>query len=112
MRTVFTLLAGAGAVSAWSELLHQPIMHKNIDAIVEPGVYSSHMHTFFGSDIITNVMPTTEDLQQGCYSGLNANDLSAYCTWPSRFRWAFSCLATRESNPLTSVGRDPYPLPR
>lgn len=79
MRTALALLAGASVVSAWTELLHKPIMHKNIDAIVSPGTYTSHMHTFFGSDAITNVMPATEDLQKGCYSGVNPNDLSAYC---------------------------------
>ncbi|KAF3154392.1 hypothetical protein TWF569_000368 [Orbilia oligospora] len=78
MRVSLTLLASASVVSAWTELLHKTIMHKNIDAIVSPGAYTSHMHTFFGSDAITNVMPTTEDLQQGCYSGSNPNDFSAY----------------------------------
>ncbi|KAI8261327.1 hypothetical protein K4K58_001389 [Colletotrichum sp. SAR11_239] len=54
-------------------------MTKNIDAIVKPGTYASHMHTFFGrSDAITNVMPTSADLQNGCYSGENGNDLSVY----------------------------------
>lgn len=76
---ILFLAAGAGVVSAWSELLHKTIMHKNIDAIVSPGQYVSHMHTFFGSDAITNTMPSTEDLQQGCYSGENPNDFSAYC---------------------------------
>lgn len=79
MRTALALLAGASVVSAWTELLHKPIMHKSIDGIVSPGTYTAHMHTFFGSDAITNVMPTTEDLQKGCYSGVNPNDLSAYC---------------------------------
>ncbi|KAL4892389.1 hypothetical protein BDV59DRAFT_202535 [Aspergillus ambiguus] len=75
---LFYILAGAGMVSAWTELHHAPIMNKNIDAIVVPGTYTSHMHTFFGSDAITNVLPTSADLQKGCYSGDNPNDLSAY----------------------------------
>ncbi|KAI9172845.1 hypothetical protein HJFPF1_02359 [Paramyrothecium foliicola] len=78
MRALFTLLTGITAVSAWSELLHTLIMNKNIDAIVKPGAYNSHMHSFFGSDAITNVMPTTTDLQKGCYSGANPNDFSVY----------------------------------
>lgn len=82
MRAAFTLLVSAGVASAWTELLHKPIMNKNIDAIVVPGTYTSHMHTFFGSDAITKDMPTTDDLQQGCYSGTNPNDLSAYCLFP------------------------------
>jgi hypothetical protein len=79
MRIAFSLLACASAASAWTELLHTLIMNKNVDAIVQPGKYTSHMHSFFGSDAITNVMPTTEDLQKGCYSGMNPNDLSVYC---------------------------------
>ena len=80
MRPIFVLLSGVGVATAWTELLHQAFMTKNIDAIVSPGAYTSHMHTFFGSDAITNVMSTTEELQQGCYSGENPNDLSVYCT--------------------------------
>ncbi|RAH75418.1 DUF1996 domain-containing protein [Aspergillus aculeatinus CBS 121060] len=75
---VASLLAGTSLVAAWTELSHAQFMSKNIDAIVVPGTYTSHMHTFFGSDAITNVMPTSADLQQGCYSGDNPNDLSVY----------------------------------
>lgn len=79
-RTLFSILAGSSIVAAWTELSHEPFMTKNIDAIVVPGTYTSHMHTFFGSDATTNVMPTSVDLQEGCYSGDNPNDLSVYCT--------------------------------
>ena len=79
MRSALLLLIGARLVSAWTELHHEPLMNKNIDPIVVPGTYTSHMHTFFGSDAVTNVMPTSADLQKGCYSGQNANDLSVYC---------------------------------
>lgn len=79
MRSAVSLLLGASLVSAWTEMYHEPFMNKNIDALVVPGTYTSHMHTFFGSDAITNVMPTSADLQQGCYSGTNPNDLSVYC---------------------------------
>lgn len=78
MRFELLFLAGAGLASAWTELHHEPFMNKNIDPIVVPGTYTSHMHTFFGSDAVTNVMPTSSDLQKGCYSGQNANDLSVY----------------------------------
>lgn len=54
-------------------------MVKNIDPIVLPGKYKSHMHSFFGSDVVTKDLPTTEELQKGCPSGENPNDLSVYC---------------------------------
>ncbi|KAL3429078.1 hypothetical protein BDV09DRAFT_190425 [Aspergillus tetrazonus] len=76
--SLIVLLAGTSLVTAWTELHHEPFMNKNIDAIVVPGTYTSHMHTFFGSDAITNVLPTSTELQQGCYSGDNPNDLSVY----------------------------------
>ncbi|KAL4733250.1 hypothetical protein BDV11DRAFT_90820 [Aspergillus similis] len=78
MRPITSFLAGASLVSAWTELHHAPFMNKNIDAIVVPGTYTSHMHTFFGSDAITNVLPTSAELQSGCYTGNNPNDLSVY----------------------------------
>ncbi|KAL4901258.1 hypothetical protein BDW74DRAFT_170217 [Aspergillus multicolor] len=78
MRSLLSILAGAGLATAWTELSHAPFMNKNIDAIVQPGAYTSHMHTFFGSDAITNVLPTSAELQTGCYTGNNPNDLSVY----------------------------------
>ncbi|KAH1786496.1 hypothetical protein KXX35_004276 [Aspergillus fumigatus] len=80
MRSIHLLsfVFGISPVLAWTELHHAPFMNKNIDAIVAPGTYTSHMHTFFGSDAITNVLPTSAELQRGCYSGDNPNDLSVY----------------------------------
>jgi hypothetical protein len=79
MRSTLSLLATVSAVSAYTVINHKPFMNKNVDALVVPRTYTSHMHTFFGSDIITNIKPTTAELQKGCYSGDNANDLSVYC---------------------------------
>jgi len=45
---------------------------------VFPGKYISHMHSFYGSDAITKDLPTTAQLQAGCPSGENANDMSIY----------------------------------
>lgn len=73
------LLVGAGAAHAYTVINHKVFLNKNIDALVKPGEYTSHMHTFAGSDAITNVRPTSADLQKGCYSGENGNDLSVYC---------------------------------
>ncbi|PKS08639.1 hypothetical protein jhhlp_005026 [Lomentospora prolificans] len=70
----------AGAVSAYTDIRHQRFMLKNIDPIVLPGKYTSHMHSFYGSDAVTKDLPTTEELQKGCPSGENPNDLSVYWT--------------------------------
>ncbi|KAG9230199.1 hypothetical protein BJ875DRAFT_546372 [Amylocarpus encephaloides] len=72
----FVLLAGTAF--ALTDIQHKPFMRKNIDPIVSPGRYVSHMHSFYGSDIITKDLPTTEELQKGCPSGENPNDLSIY----------------------------------
>ncbi|KAH7374311.1 hypothetical protein BKA66DRAFT_572270 [Pyrenochaeta sp. MPI-SDFR-AT-0127] len=72
------LLAGASAVQAYTVINHGLFLNKNVDALVKPGEYTSHMHTFAGSDVITNVRPTSAELQKGCYSGNNGNDLSVY----------------------------------
>src|SRR5690242_20696203 len=81
MRCTLYFLTSLNAVSvaAYTVINHKAFMNKNVDALVVPGTYISHMHTFFGSDVITNVKPTTAELQKGCYSGENANDLSVYC---------------------------------
>ncbi|OAG03930.1 uncharacterized protein CC84DRAFT_1123513 [Paraphaeosphaeria sporulosa] len=73
-----TLLAFAGTVAALTDIEHKPFMRKNIDPIVLPGKYASHMHSFYGSDAVTKDLPTTADLQKGCPSGENPNDLSVY----------------------------------
>ncbi|KAK3684136.1 hypothetical protein B0T22DRAFT_444099 [Podospora appendiculata] len=67
----------AGA-SAYTDIRHTRFMLKNIDPIVGPGKYKSHMHSFYGSDAVTKDLPTTEELQKGCPSGENPNDLSVY----------------------------------
>ncbi len=77
MRIDVVLLAGGAA--ALTDIEHKPLFRKNIDPIVLPGKYSSHMHSFYGSDIVTKDLPTTAELQKGCPSGENPNDLSVYC---------------------------------
>jgi hypothetical protein len=69
----------AGATTALTDIEHKPFMRKNIDPIIFPGKYVSHMHSFYGSDALTKDLPTTEELQKGCPSGENPNDLSVYC---------------------------------
>lgn len=75
--TIFGLLAGT--ITAFTDVVHKRFMLKNIDPIVFPGKYKSHMHSFFGSDAVTKDLPTTAELQKGCPSGENPNDLSVYC---------------------------------
>jgi hypothetical protein len=66
-------------VTAYTDIRHKRFMLKNMDPIVSPGKYKSHMHSFYGSDAVTKDLPTTEQLQKGCPSGENPNDLSVYC---------------------------------
>ncbi|KAK4672729.1 hypothetical protein QC763_105630 [Podospora pseudopauciseta] len=68
----------AGLASGLTVVEHKPFMRKNIDPIVYPGQYVSHMHSFYGSDALTKDLPTTAELQKGCPSGENPNDLSVY----------------------------------
>ena len=78
MRVVYTAVTGAATVAALTDIEHKPFMRKNIDPLVFPGKYVSHMHSFYGSDAITKDLPTTKELQKGCPSGENPNDLSIY----------------------------------
>ncbi|TVY73446.1 hypothetical protein LSUE1_G009809 [Lachnellula suecica] len=72
----FILLVGYS--TALTDIEHKPFLRKNMDPIIFPGQYKSHMHSFYGSDAITKDLPTTAELQQGCPSGENPNDLSIY----------------------------------
>jgi len=72
------LLALASSCAAYTDIRHKRFMIKNIDPIVFPGQYKSHLHSFYGSDVVTKDLPTTKQLQQGCPSGENPNDLSVY----------------------------------
>jgi hypothetical protein len=69
----------AGIAACLTDIEHKSSMRKNIDPIVFPRQYISHMHSFYGSDAITRDLPTTEELQKGCPSSENPNDLSVYC---------------------------------
>ncbi|KAK5662348.1 hypothetical protein OQA88_8258 [Cercophora sp. LCS_1] len=78
MHLQLTALAFTTAVTALTVVEHKPLFRKNMDALVSPGKYVSHMHSFYGSDAINTTVPTTADLQKGCPSGENANDMSVY----------------------------------
>ncbi|KAF9637442.1 protein of unknown function DUF1996 [Lasiodiplodia theobromae] len=73
-----SILSAVSAANAYTVVTHDQFMRKNIDPLVVPGQYKSHMHSFFGSDAITKDKPTSAELQKGCASGENPNDLSVY----------------------------------
>lgn len=80
MRYLCSILAGAGFAQAYTVVTATNFMVKNIDPIVYPGqLGKSHMHAFFGSDAITASTKTSAELQKGCSSAENPNDLSTYC---------------------------------
>lgn len=71
----------AGLAQAYTVTNTDLFMFKNIDPIVLLGQYTSHMHSFFGSNAVTvNTTPSAE-LQKGCSSTENPNDFSTYCSY-------------------------------
>lgn len=80
MSKFMVLAAAAGFVQAYTNTDVSQFMMKNIDPIVMPGEYKSHMHSFFGSDVVTKDLPTSEELRAGCSTAKNPNNFSVYCT--------------------------------
>ncbi|KAJ3944801.1 uncharacterized protein N0V96_004815 [Colletotrichum fioriniae] len=83
-RRVLLLAAAAaattiGPAAAFTNTKVDFFMRKNIDPIVIPGQYKSHMHSFFGSDAVRVNMSSTAELQKGCSTAQNPNDFSVYC---------------------------------
>lgn len=74
-----SILAAAGTVQAYTMINAGWFMRKNIDPIVIPGQYKSHMHSFFGSDAVTINTNSSAELQAGCHTNSNPNDFSVYC---------------------------------
>jgi len=80
MQAISLLLAAAGAAQAYTTVTVEPFMFKNIDSLVIPGQYKSHLHTFLGSDSVTANTTTSKELQAGgCTTAHNGNDFSIYC---------------------------------
>lgn len=73
------VISAAGMASAYTVVAMDGFMFKNIDPIVHPGEYNSHLHTFFGSDAVTINTTTSEELKTGCTTAENLNDHSVYC---------------------------------
>ena len=79
LKTGLVLMATAGPVQGFTMVNSGYIMRKNIDSIVVPGEYTSHMHSFFGNDAVNATTSTTDELLSGCATNSNPNDLSVYC---------------------------------
>ncbi|KAF2018074.1 hypothetical protein BU24DRAFT_408027 [Aaosphaeria arxii CBS 175.79] len=78
MSKFIMLAAAAGLAQAYTNTDVGQFMLKNIDPIVMPGEYKSHMHSFFGSDTVTKDLPTSQELRAGCSTAKNPNDFSVY----------------------------------
>ncbi|CZR67003.1 related to short-chain dehydrogenase/reductase [Phialocephala subalpina] len=78
MQSVSFLLAAAAGAAAYTIVEADLFMHKNIDPVVMPGQYKSHLHSFFGSDAVTTNTNSSAELQAGCTTAYNPNDFSSY----------------------------------
>jgi hypothetical protein len=79
LSTLFTTSMLAHLASAYTVINVGGFMNKNIDPIVYPSSFSeSHLHSFYGSDAVTATTRTSAELQKGCTSAENPNDLSTY----------------------------------
>ncbi|KAF4962973.1 hypothetical protein FZEAL_10964, partial [Fusarium zealandicum] len=76
--SIFAAISGLASASAYTVTNAPLFMRKNIDPIVVPGLYTSHMHSFFGSDAVTANTTTSKELQAGCSTAVNPNDYSVY----------------------------------
>ncbi|KAF5855192.1 hypothetical protein ETB97_009746, partial [Aspergillus alliaceus] len=72
------LVAAAGLAHAYTVVVSEQFMMKNIDPIVLPGQYKSLMHSFFRSDAVTINTNTSAELRASCSTAENPNDLSVY----------------------------------
>ncbi|KAH7101405.1 hypothetical protein BKA62DRAFT_795394 [Auriculariales sp. MPI-PUGE-AT-0066] len=79
LASLFALASVSSFAQAYTVVNVDRFMYKNIDPIVFPGQYNkSHMHTFFGSDAVSINTTTSAELQAGCSTAGNPNDLSTY----------------------------------
>lgn len=104
MHPVIPLSLVVGFSQAYTVTNADHFMFKNIDPLVIPGKYTSHMHDFFGSDAINARTKTSAELQGGCTTAENPNDFSTYCEFSQRM-W-------KDGLSLTQYARDPNTLLR
>lgn len=88
MKSAALFLAGAGVAEAYTITVAKNFMNKNINPIVVPGQYNSHMHSFFDSDAVAVDPTTSGKLQAGCSSADNPNDYSFYCECLEFVSWS------------------------
>ncbi|KAL4978733.1 hypothetical protein BDW66DRAFT_164452 [Aspergillus desertorum] len=60
----FSLLLATGLASAYTVTTVEQFIFKNIDPIVSPGQYVSHMHSFFRSDAVDATTSTSAELRR------------------------------------------------
>ena len=102
--SILHILAVAGAVQAYTVVNVDYFMYKNIDPIVIPGQYKSHLHTFFGSDAVNASTTTSTELRQGCSTAQNPNDFSIYCKpLPFTFCKKQNLMSSRDTNHLNEL---------
>ncbi|KAL4804388.1 hypothetical protein BDV18DRAFT_162150 [Aspergillus unguis] len=75
---VLSVLLTAGLAQGYTITKVAQFMYKNIDPIITPGQYVSHMHSFFGSDAVNTNTNTSAELREGCSTAMNPNDFSVY----------------------------------
>lgn len=79
LHSLILLSLAVGFSQAYTVTNADLFMFKNIDPLVIPGKYTSHMHSFYGSDAINVSTKTSAELQGGCTTAENLNDFSTYC---------------------------------
>lgn len=79
MHPLILLSLAVGFSQAYTVTNADHFMFKNIGPLVIPGKYTSHMHDFFDSDAINVSIKTSAELQGGCTTAENLNDVSTYC---------------------------------
>ncbi|KAL3485282.1 hypothetical protein BJX62DRAFT_229652 [Aspergillus germanicus] len=104
---LLSLLLTAGLARAYTVTKVDLFMFKNIDPIVFPGQYVSHMHSFFGSDAVNVNTSTSAELRDGCSSARNPNDFSVYWV-PTLFHVNASAPANKTHTPIKPMRFSAY----
>ncbi|KAL2846390.1 hypothetical protein BJY01DRAFT_263347 [Aspergillus pseudoustus] len=104
---ILSFLLAAGLARAYTVTNVDLFMFKNIDPIVWPGQYVSHMHSFFGSDAVNANTSTSAELREGCSTARNPNDFSVYWV-PTLYHVNASAAANKTHTPITPMRFSAY----
>ncbi|KAL4929010.1 DUF1996 domain-containing protein [Aspergillus undulatus] len=104
---LFAPFLAAGLAQAYTVTVVDQFMLKNIDPIVLPGQYMSHMHSFFGSDAVNVNTTTSAELRKGCSTARNPNDFSIYWV-PTLYLVDKSAPANQTHTPITPMRFSAY----